>query len=73
MEQSPSWEANSRSVSQEIHLPCIEPEGLLPFSQEPATGSYLEPNETSPYLPPYFFKIHFNPEDFLSSTTRSSK
>jgi hypothetical protein len=37
MEQSPSWEANSHSAGQEIPH-------LLPCSQEPAAGSYPEPD-----------------------------
>jgi hypothetical protein len=36
MEQSPYWEANSHSTSEEI-LSFMEPEGLLPCSQEPTT------------------------------------
>jgi hypothetical protein len=27
----------------------MEPEGSSPFSQEPATGPYLEPNESNPH------------------------
>jgi len=38
----------------------MEPEGSLPCSQEPAIGPYPEPNESSPYHPTYFSKIHSN-------------
>jgi hypothetical protein len=47
MEHSPSWEANSHSVTQKIPPPLIEPEGSLPCSQEPATGPYPESDESS--------------------------
>jgi hypothetical protein len=32
----------------------MEPEGSLPHSQEPATGSYLEPEESKPHDPSLF-------------------
>jgi len=40
MEQSPSWQANSHSVNQEIPLLLMETEGSLPCSQEPAADPY---------------------------------
>ena len=38
----------------------MEPEGLLPHSQEPATCPYPEPDQYSPCFPSSFSKIHFN-------------
>jgi hypothetical protein len=32
----------------------MEPEGSLPWSQEPATGPYTEPDESIPHLPTIF-------------------
>jgi hypothetical protein len=32
----------------------MEPEGLLSYSQEPATGPCPEPDESSPHLPTLF-------------------
>jgi hypothetical protein len=56
---SRSWEANSLSASQEIPR-LLLPEGSLPCLQEPATGPYPEPDESSPQLPLYFSKTHSN-------------
>jgi hypothetical protein len=53
MQHSFSWEANSHSASQEIPR-FMEPKGSLPRSQQPATGLYLEPDESNPHLPTLF-------------------
>jgi hypothetical protein len=50
--QSPSWEANN-SVTKKFPT-IMEPEYSLPYLQEPATGSYPEPDEPLHTLPPYF-------------------
>jgi hypothetical protein len=50
MEQSPSWEANRYSASQEISRLFTEPEGSLPSSQEPVTGFYSETDKSNPTL-----------------------
>jgi hypothetical protein len=44
MEQSPSWEADNHSASQEIPRRVMEPEDSLPCSQNPATGACPEPD-----------------------------
>ena len=49
MEQSPSWDANRFSASQEIPRIYTEPEGSLPHSQVPATCPYPEPAPRSPF------------------------
>jgi len=47
MEESPFWEANRFSASQEI--PRMEPEVSLPHLQVPATCPCPEPVRYSPY------------------------
>jgi hypothetical protein len=47
MEHSLSWEADSHSSSQEIPPPFMESEGPLPCLQQPATGPYFGPDESS--------------------------
>jgi len=56
MEQSPSWDANRVSASQEKFPHFTGPQGSLPHSQMPATSPYPEPTPSSPYpynLPPW--------------------
>jgi hypothetical protein len=43
----------------------MEPEGSLPYSQQPDTDPYPEPDESSPYLPTLF------PEDPASYPMRT--
>jgi hypothetical protein len=49
----------------------MEAERALPCSQQPATGPYPEPDESSPHLPTCLCKIHSNIN--FPSTTRSSE
>jgi len=69
MEHTSSWEANSRSARN--CLPFMEPKNLLPCSKEFATGSYLHPDESSPYPHTHFIKIRFHIS--LPSMSNSSK
>ena len=54
VDQSPSWEANRFSTSQEISPHIMESEGSLPQSQVPATCPYPEPAQSSPYPQSHF-------------------
>ena len=49
MEQSPSWEANRFSASQEITHILWYPESSLPPLQVPAICPYPEPDRSNPY------------------------
>jgi hypothetical protein len=50
MELSP-WEATSLSATQEISQRLTEPEVSSAYSQEPSTGPYSGPDQSSPYNP----------------------
>jgi hypothetical protein len=52
MEQSPSWEVNTSSATEEIPRILMETEGSLSHSQEPATCPHPEPDQSSPCPPP---------------------
>jgi hypothetical protein len=54
MDVSPSWEAASRSTTQQFSSILLNPEGLLSCSKEPATGPYRKQDESSPYHPIIF-------------------
>jgi hypothetical protein len=56
MDQSLSWEANSRSVSREIPRLLRNPKV---HSQGSATGLNPEPDESSPQLPTLFLHDPF--------------
>ena len=60
MDQYPSWEANSSSVSQEIIRHFMNPGSLLQYSQEPATCPYPEPDQSSPCSTSYILKNHIH-------------
>jgi hypothetical protein len=38
----------------------MEPEGSSPYTQEPVTRPYPEPDQSSLCFPPNLLKIHFN-------------
>jgi hypothetical protein len=46
-----TWEAASCAATQEFPQYFIEPEGSLPYSQEPSTGPYPELDQSNPYHP----------------------
>jgi hypothetical protein len=54
MKQSPSWEANSRSASEEFHRLLMELEISWPCSQEPTTGPYFESDKSWMYFSKLF-------------------
>jgi len=66
MKQSPSWEANWFSASQEIPPHFMESEGSLPHSQEPATCLYPGPARSNPC--PHIVK---SPSDKFNKTFSS--
>jgi hypothetical protein len=48
----------------------MEPEDLLPCSQEPAIDPYPEPDESNPHPLTLFPKIHFNIPPIYASVFR---
>jgi hypothetical protein len=81
MEMSPYSQANSPLATQEICSILWNTKGSSPCPQEPTTGLYPEPDESSPYIPSDFFMsykyhphLHLGlpsclfPSDFLTKT-----
>jgi hypothetical protein len=61
MQQYAFWEAESRSVVQQIQLPVTEQQFSIPRSSKPVTAPYAKPVEYSEkFHTPCFSKIHFN-------------
>jgi hypothetical protein len=55
MELSPSWETTCCSATQKFPRNVMEPEGSLASSQQPSTGPYPEPNESTLCCPILLF------------------
>jgi hypothetical protein len=51
---NPYWQAANFVATQEFPQYFMEPVGSLPCSQEPSTGLYPKPNQSSPYHPTLF-------------------
>jgi len=58
--QHSSWEANRLSAMSRNFPPFMEPEGSLLSLQDPATCPYPGPDQSSPWPPSNFLKIHLN-------------
>jgi len=57
MEQSPSWKLTVPQLVMKFLRIFMEPEGLLPQPQTPhPTCPYLEPDQSSPFLPITLFE-----------------
>jgi hypothetical protein len=59
MKLSPSWEATSRSGSQELPNMFMDPQGSVQCPQGPSTGSYPEPDQSSPTHHAVLFLLRF--------------
>jgi hypothetical protein len=60
MELSPSWEDAGCAATEDFPNILWNPEGSLPFSQQPSTGSYPEPDQSTPIYLRYISLLSYH-------------
>jgi hypothetical protein len=73
IKQSPSWTADSSSASQQIPLSLCNPKGHYGIHKYTPPVPNPKSQQSSPFSPSHFFKIHFTRNNILPSTPWSSQ